>query len=185
MIESKKTLNGFRLGEFEDVCGNKCSLQQSSAIRGDRFKFRLDDLGNIVVEFKDKDEDEEEYAFSHPGSSMIWLGRDKSDAKILSNGELIDYKSKHRRLKRTPNRWVDKRTIHQAFDDLFAHFRESILVVSYRSDGIPSQAELVHLVKKYKSDIRIAHYGQYQYALSKNDTSEEILLICTSQENAS
>ena len=89
----------------------------------------------------------------------------------------LDTNSKHRRLKRQPSEWADKKQIHCAFDKLFTHFADSILVVSYRSDGIPSQAELVNLMKQYKSEIRIAHYGQYQYALSTNSESEEILLV--------
>lgn len=89
----------------------------------------------------------------------------------------LDNASKHRRLKRQQSQWTDKTQIYHAFDALFAHFADSILVVSYRSDGIPSQAELVHLMKQYKHEIRIAHYGQYQYALSTNEKSEEILLI--------
>jgi adenine-specific DNA methylase len=91
----------------------------------------------------------------------------------------VDFRSKHRRLKRKPNRWTNKHTIHQAFDDVFAHFADSILVVSYRSDGMPSQDELVTLLKKYKGQVQLEYYGQYQYALSTNKKSQEILLIGT------
>lgn len=89
----------------------------------------------------------------------------------------IDLKSKHRRLKREPNRWSHKKTIHQVFDALFAHFADSILVISYRSDGIPTINELIHLVGQYKSDVRLLHYGNYQYALSTNKKSQEVLII--------
>ena len=92
----------------------------------------------------------------------------------------VDKKSKHLRLKREKSAWADKTQIYQAFDDLFAHFSNSILVVSYRSDGIPSKSDLVNLMAKYKSDVHIAHYGQYQYALSTNKKSQELLLIGTS-----
>lgn len=91
----------------------------------------------------------------------------------------VDKKSKHLRLKRERSAWTDKAQIHQAFDDLFSHFSNSNLVVSYRSDGIPSQSELLKLLAKYKSDVRIAYYGQYQYALSTNKKSQELLLIGT------
>ena len=89
----------------------------------------------------------------------------------------VDKNSKHRRLKRQPGQWTDKAQIYQAFDALFKHFSDSILVVSYRSDGIPSQSELIKLLSRYKSTVRIAHYGQYQYALSTNKKSQEILLV--------
>jgi hypothetical protein len=52
-------------------------------------------------------------------------------------------------------------------------------VISYRSDGIPSESALVYLLEQYKSQVRVEHFGQYKYVLSKNSRSEEILLIGT------
>jgi adenine-specific DNA methylase len=92
-------------------------------------------------------------------------------------GQHIDRRSKHRRLKPQPSEWTDKKHIYGAFDRLFCRYRESILVVSYRSDGIPSESELVSLLKQYKRDVRAEHFGQYKYVLSTNSESKEILLI--------
>jgi len=89
----------------------------------------------------------------------------------------IDFKSKHRRLRPQYNTWTDKANITEAFDKLFEKFQDSILVVSYRSDGIPSEQELVSLLKEYKSEVSLKHYGQYKYVLSNNSNSKEILLI--------
>jgi len=89
---------------------------------------------------------------------------------------LIDFKSKHRRLMPQPSPWNDKDRIHEAFRDLFAHFADSILVVSYRSDGIPSREELVAMLRKHKRTVVQAALPQ-QYALSKNTSSRELLLI--------
>ncbi len=89
----------------------------------------------------------------------------------------IDRHSKHRRLKPQPNGRTDRRCIYEAFDRLFRRFRKSILVVSYRSDGIPSEPELVSLLRQYKRNVRVEHYGQYKYVLSTNSESKEILLI--------
>lgn len=94
-------------------------------------------------------------------------------------GEQIDYRSKHRRLKRQPSIWTDKTQIVDAFDRLFAHFKDSILVVSYRTDGIPSIATLVELLSRYKQHVAVEHYGKYQYVLSTNQHSGEMLLIGT------
>jgi len=94
-------------------------------------------------------------------------------------GKYIDYRSKHRRLKPQPGEWTDKEQIHSAFDRLFRRYRESILVVSYRSDGIPSEGELVSLLRRYKPNVRVEHFGQYKYVLSTNSESKEILLIGT------
>ena len=89
----------------------------------------------------------------------------------------IDRRSKHRRLKPQPNEWKDKNRIHAAFDHLFKRYQNSVIVVSYRSDGIPSEPELVSLLKHYKQNVRMEHFGQYTYALSTNMSSQEMLLI--------
>jgi len=89
----------------------------------------------------------------------------------------IDRKSKHHRLRPLPNEWTDKKRIHSAFDRLFKRFQDGIIVVSYRSDGIPSESELASLLKRYKSKVRIEHFGQYKYVLSTNTDSKELLMI--------
>jgi adenine-specific DNA-methyltransferase len=94
-------------------------------------------------------------------------------------GEYIDRRSKHRRLKPRPSEWTDKNGIHAAFDRLFNRYQKSIIVVSYRSDGIPSESELVSLLRQYKRDVRVERFGQYKYVLSTDSKSEEILLIGT------
>jgi len=89
----------------------------------------------------------------------------------------IDYESKHRRLKPKYSVWSDRQAIHQAFQKLFHRFRNSIIVVSYRNDGIPSEEELVGILKEVKRKVTIVRYGPYKYVLSKNGESKEILLI--------
>lgn len=89
----------------------------------------------------------------------------------------IDRRSKHRRLRAVSSEWLDKQRIHGAFERLFAHFQNSIIVVSYRSDGIPSESSLAYLLEQYKAHVRVEHFGKYQYALSKNTRSGEMLLI--------
>jgi adenine-specific DNA-methyltransferase len=89
----------------------------------------------------------------------------------------IDHRSKHRRLKTRPSEWTDRTRIHRAFDRLFSKFQNSVIVVSYRSDGIPSESELASMLKRYKSDVRVERFGQYKYVLSINSKSEELLLI--------
>jgi hypothetical protein len=89
----------------------------------------------------------------------------------------IDRGSKHLRFIPKPNAWTDKNRIHAAFDRLFGRFQDSILVVSYRSDGIPSVEELIEILQRHKSRVRVEHFGQYQYVLSTNGKSEEVLVI--------
>jgi adenine-specific DNA methylase len=92
-------------------------------------------------------------------------------------GEALELQSKHHRLKSQPNPWTDRRQIYTAFESLYHRYQDSIMVISYRSDGIPTEAELVALLKRYKREVRVEHFGLYKYALSKNSKSKEILLI--------
>lgn len=91
--------------------------------------------------------------------------------------EQVDYESKHRRLKRQPSRWTNASMICHAFEQLIAHHRHSHLVISYRDDGIPSQADLVKILKQYKSQVEILTHPK-QYVLSQQK-SHEMLLVAT------
>jgi len=90
--------------------------------------------------------------------------------------ELIDYRTKHKKLKGDGSVWINKNKIYSAFDQLFKKFQKSILVVSYRADGIPSIEELLNLLKKYKQNVKESKRKNYKYVLSTNH-SEEVLLI--------
>ncbi len=89
----------------------------------------------------------------------------------------LDGKRKHLPLVGERSPWSDPKRTHHAFERLFERYSDSILVVSYRSDGIPSQQELVQLLQKHKSSVEQHHFGQYKYALSTNSKSKEVLLI--------
>jgi adenine-specific DNA-methyltransferase len=93
--------------------------------------------------------------------------------------KFIDHRFKHRPLKKQPSEWTDKKRVLNAFDQLFDKYKNCILVVSYRSDGIPSEKELFSLLRRYKNNIQTTHFGQYKYVLSTNTKSKEILIIGT------
>ena len=57
--------------------------------------------------------------------------------------------------------------------------RDSILVVSYRSDGMPSIDELLGMLREVKRHVRVCDGRRYQYALSTNRRNREVLLIGT------
>ena len=90
--------------------------------------------------------------------------------------EMVDHKTKHLRLKSKPSVWTEKRKIYSAFDRLFEKFQDSILVISYRSDGIPSIDELIDTLRQYKRTIHEIKRKDYKYVLSTNEL-EEVLLI--------
>jgi len=90
---------------------------------------------------------------------------------------LIDETSKHKRLNQQDNPWCDPARNTEMFRALFARFRESILVVSYRSDGTPTIDALRKMLEEVKKTVRVIEGETYQYALSTNRRSREVLLI--------
>jgi adenine-specific DNA methylase len=89
----------------------------------------------------------------------------------------IDYRSKHRRLKPVPSPWTRAETNLDAFRAVFRRFADSILVVSYRSDGRPAPEQLADLLAEVRPHVRTVSIPRYQYVLSTNRTSKEVLLI--------
>ena len=83
---------------------------------------------------------------------------------------------KHKPYKRRKSPWCDKNRIHQAFDEVFARFSHSLLVVSYRDNGIPTPPELISLLKRHKRHVYKANQTRYKYVLSKAP-SNELLFI--------
>jgi len=65
------------------------------------------------------------------------------------------------------------------FRRAFQRFRESIIVVSYRSDGIPPIDDLSRLLREVKRRVRIVEAPSRPYALSIRRTTQEVLLIGT------
>jgi adenine-specific DNA methylase len=87
----------------------------------------------------------------------------------------IDYRRKHRAMQPQNSPWTDPARILKAFEAVIARYQHSILVISYRDNGIPAKDELITLLYGYKSEVREAQ-RQQQYALSTRQ-SHELLLI--------
>ena len=92
---------------------------------------------------------------------------------------LVDYGSKHRRMIPRGDPWSDAHSCNEMFRRLFDRFRNSMLVVSYRSDGMPAVDELEQLLTEVKPCVRRVEGRSYQYVLSTNRRSREVLLIGT------
>lgn len=90
---------------------------------------------------------------------------------------LIDHETKHKKIKNGKNEWCNKGEIHSAFETLFNKFKDSILVISYRDDGIPKTAELIEMLKKIGKTVVVKEVD-YKYVLS-NGNSKEVLIIAS------
>ena len=89
---------------------------------------------------------------------------------------LIDENSKHKRLKLNGSDWTSPSKIEQSFEKLINHFRDSTLVISYRSDGIPSIEKIVDFLEKNNKSVSIYESHVMKYVLSTKQ-STEILII--------
>lgn len=91
--------------------------------------------------------------------------------------ELIDERYKHKPIKNPKmDDWVKKDKIEKAFFNTITKFKKSILIISYRDDGIPEKNKIIQYLQDVgKTDITIK-YVNYKYALSKKNTKELIII---------
>jgi adenine-specific DNA methylase len=90
--------------------------------------------------------------------------------------EMIDPASELKAIKYVDSPWIDRSKVKDAFDRLFRMFRyANYIVVSYRSDGVPSVSRIRDMLRKYKSNV-VVKRKSFRYVLSKKGT-DEVLFI--------
>lgn len=89
----------------------------------------------------------------------------------------IDRGSRHLRMKSPASPWTNAKTVVGEFERVFARFADSQLAVSYRNDGIPSVDELVGLLRRHGRRPRVHELRRYQYALSTQRSTHEVLIV--------
>ncbi len=80
----------------------------------------------------------------------------------------IQEKTITKKFKKYPSPFDSKDTVNDALNTLFAKHRDSILVVSYSSNSIPSKKEMVKLLKKYKKIVEIKEI-EYKYSFGNQN----------------
>jgi adenine-specific DNA methylase len=88
----------------------------------------------------------------------------------------IDYRTINKRFYKDNNPWNDRRKIRRKFKELFEKFKDSILVISYRSDGIPTIEQIISDVKLFKKRVNLYTFENYKYVLSNGRTSEVLIV---------
>ena len=68
--------------------------------------------------------------------------------------EILEH-TKTKKFRRLVSAFDTKKTIYEAFHKLFTQFQDSIIVVSYSSNGIPSKEELFAMLLQYKRNVTI------------------------------
>ena len=78
-------------------------------------------------------------------------------------GVEIQEHTKTKKFKSYPTPFSTKNGAYDAFDKLFSKFSDSILIVSYYSNSLPTQEDMVELMKKYKKHVEVVPVD-YKYA---------------------
>jgi len=73
--------------------------------------------------------------------------------------------------------WSHPARIAGAFEAAIERFAPAVLVISYRSDGIPSVSEIAGWLGRAGKRVEVVDIGRYTYALSTNRRSREVVLV--------
>ncbi len=79
-------------------------------------------------------------------------------------GVEIQEHTKTKKFKSYPTPFSSKTGAYKAFDKLFQKHKESILIVSYSSNSLPSLDEMVALLSKYKQNVEVVPVD-YKYSM--------------------
>lgn len=89
----------------------------------------------------------------------------------------VDRRRKHLPLVRFENPWLDPSSVEAAYEQVLTRHERSAIALSYRSDGKPSIDRLRELLLRFKPRVQMIELARYQYALSTNSKSAEVLLV--------
>lgn len=99
-------------------------------------------------------------------------------------GVEIQWDTKTKKFKNYPTPFSTKNGAYSAFDKLFRKFKDSIIVVSYSSNSLPTIDEMVGLISKYKCHVEVVAVD-YKYSMgnhnhkvnaNKNDVKEYLFV---------
>jgi len=92
--------------------------------------------------------------------------------------------TKTKKIRSYPTAFAKRSEVISSFERLFNHFRKSILLISYSSNGIPSEREMVRLLREVKRSVvvyRTSHlysFGNHNHKVGNNNNAvQEFLFI--------
>lgn len=99
-------------------------------------------------------------------------------------GVEMQWHTKTKKFKNYPTPFSSKKGAYDAFDRLFRKFRESVQVVSYSSNSLPTLDEMVELMSKYKQHVEVIAVD-YKYSFGtqnhkigdNNNTVKEYIFV--------
>lgn len=87
------------------------------------------------------------------------------------DGVEIQEHTKTKKFKSYPTPFSTKNGAAEAFDRLFEKYRNSILIVSYSSNSLPNQEEMVEIMKRYKKHVEVIPVD-YTYSFGNQGTAK-------------
>jgi len=96
----------------------------------------------------------------------------------------INLNTSTRKFNRIPSLFDSKLTVFHGFEKLFERYKESKIVVSYSSNGIPNKDELRSMLQKYKAKVDVFEYahlyssGTHSHKVGNNQNAvKEFLFV--------
>ncbi len=91
--------------------------------------------------------------------------------------KMIDFKSKHRRLKMIPNSWINPKEISREFEKTIERFQDFKMVISYRDPGTPNIDTIKRILFSYKKNVCV-QTKDFKYVLtSANKAVKEVIFL--------
>ena len=92
---------------------------------------------------------------------------------LARNWEGVDIQeeTKTKKFKSYPTPFSKKECAKAAFDKLFKNYRNSILIVSYSSNSLPTKEEMVELLRRYKDHVEVIPVD-YRYSFGTRANTE-------------
>lgn len=104
------------------------------------------------------------------------LSRDWKGVEIQEN-------TKTKKFKSYPTPFSRKESTYEAFNKIFEKYKNSILLVSYSSNSIPTEKEMIEIMKKYKDNVSVIpidytySFGNQKEAKTHRNSVKEFLFI--------
>ncbi len=90
-------------------------------------------------------------------------------------GVEMQWHTKTRKFKNYPTPFSSQSGATDAFDRLFRRLRDSILLVSYSSNSLPTREEIITLMAKYKNHVEVIDVDyRYSFGNQTNDVRNEV-----------
>ena len=87
----------------------------------------------------------------------------------------MQWHTKTRKFKSYPTPFSSRSGATDAFDRLFSRLRDSVLLVSYSSNSLPTREEIIALMAKYKSHVEVIDIDyRYRFANHSGVTRNEV-----------